>query len=182
MNKKILYTGAITGAIAASYLIWKNCENHKNHTKKLKVIDNFDIQRYVGKWYEIARFDFKFEKNMDQTTANYSFNTDNSIKVVNKGFNYIKNEWKESVGKALFSSYESIGKLKVSFFGPFYSAYNIISLDDDYQYALIFGKNTDYIWFLSREKTIPDNILKKYMQLAHNHGYDLSRLVWVNQE
>lgn len=167
---------AIAGTAAAAYLITRR----QNRFIKLPVVDNFDINRFVGKWYEIARLDFIHEKNLSHTTAFYSFNEDDTIKVVNKGFDFVKNTWVQSVGKADFVKHEFIGKLKVSFFGPFYSAYNIISLDDDYHYALIFGKNTDYLWFLSREKNIPKAIKNKYLKIARAFGYQTNHLVWVN--
>ncbi|MDO5524095.1 MAG: lipocalin family protein [Bacteroidia bacterium] len=142
-------------------------------------VTNLDPEKYLGKWYEIARFDFFFEKNVDNTTAHYSLNDDGSIKVVNRGYNYKKEKWQEADAKAKFISTPNVGRLKVSFFGPFYSPYNIIEIDGDYQYALVVGKNTDYIWFLSRTPEMPESIKQKYLQTAESLGYDLTRLVWV---
>jgi apolipoprotein D and lipocalin family protein len=139
----------------------------------------FDSNKYLGKWYEIARLDFKFERDLNNTTANYSLNEDGSIKVVNRGFNYITNEQKEAVGKAKFVGPRDEGKLKVSFFGPFYSGYNVIALDPEYMYALIAGKNLKYLWILSRETTIPENIKQEYLKKAQDLGYNTSELIWV---
>jgi apolipoprotein D and lipocalin family protein len=138
--------------------------------------------RYLGKWYEIARYDFAFEKDLKNTTAEYSANADGTIAVKNRGFNYKKNKWEEALGKARFRGAEARGELEVSFFGPFYAAYNIIALDKEYRYALVAGKNLKYLWILSRTRTIPDEVKKSYLDLAASLGYDLSALVWVEQD
>lgn len=142
----------------------------------------FDKSRYLGKWYEIARFDFRFERDLNNTTAEYSLNEDGSIKVDNRGFNYKTNEWKQAVGKAKFTGDENTAMLKVSFFGPFYSGYNVIALDDDYKYALIAGKNLKYLWILARETTIPGEIKEKYLKIAQEIGYDTSEFIWVSHD
>lgn len=139
----------------------------------------FDKAKYLGKWYEIARLDFKFERDLNNTTANYSVNEDGTIKVVNRGFNYKTNEWKEAKGKAKFRETDNVAKLKVSFFGPFYSGYNVIALDEGYNYALVAGKNTDYLWILSRQTTIPDDVKQNYLKIAENLGFKTVDLIWV---
>lgn len=144
-----------------------------------KPITSFQKEKYLGKWYEIARLDFKFEKDLNNTTANYSVNEDGSIRVQNRGFNYKTKEWKEAIGKAKFREDDTIAKLKVSFFGPFYASYNVIALDEDYKYALICGKNLDYLWILSREKTIPEEIKQSYLKIASDLGYNVNDLIWV---
>lgn len=142
----------------------------------------FDSKKYIGKWYEIARLDFRFERDLNNTTANYSLNDNGTIKVVNRGYNYKTNEWKEAVGKAKFVSSPDEGRLKVSFFGPFYSGYNVIAIDAEYKYALIAGKNLKYLWLLSREKTMPENVKQDYLEKAQNLGYNISALVWVEHD
>jgi len=139
----------------------------------------FDKARYIGKWYEIARLDFRFEKDLNNVTAEYSQNDDGTIKVHNRGYNHLKKEWSEVLGKAKFASDENVGMLKVSFFGPFYAPYNIIALDKDYKYALVAGKNLDYLWILARETTIPDEIKKEYLEIANKIGFTTSNLTWV---
>lgn len=139
----------------------------------------FDQERYLGKWYEVARFDFKFEKNLNNTTANYSVNEDGSIKVVNRGFNYVKGQWKESIGKAKFVNDATEARLKVSFFGPFYGGYNVIALDPDYQYALISGSSLEYLWILSRTPSIPDDVKESYLKVARELGFETENLIWV---
>jgi len=149
--------------------------------KGAKAVTPFQKDRYLGKWYEIARMDFKFEKNLNQVTATYSLNPDSSIKVDNRGYNYVKKEWRGSIGKAKFVKGEDLARLKVSFFGPFYAGYNVIALDADYKYALIAGNNLDYLWILSREKTIPANIKENYLMQAERLGYNTSKLIWTEQ-
>lgn len=142
----------------------------------------FDKTRYLGKWYEIARFDFRFEKDLNNTTAEYSLNEDGTIKVINRGFNYVTNEWKQATGKAKLTGDPTVAKLKVSFFGPFYSPYNVIALDDQYHYSLVCGKNLKYLWILSREKTIPYDVKEKYLKIAREIGFDTSKLIWVEHK
>ncbi|MEC4116298.1 lipocalin family protein [Myroides phaeus] len=161
---------------SAVILLFSSCQQK---AEQAQPIENFEVKRYLGNWYEIARFDFKFEKDLNNTTANYSLNEDGTIRVVNKGYNPFTEEWKVAEGKAKFVGEENIGQLKVSFFGPFYSGYNILALDENYQFALIGGKDLDYLWILSRAKTIPDTIKEEYLKIAERTGYDTSRLLWI---
>jgi apolipoprotein D and lipocalin family protein len=142
----------------------------------------FDKEKYIGRWYEIARFDFKFERNLNNTTADYTLNKDGSIKVDNRGYNFKTGEWKQAIGKAKFAGDTNTGMLKVSFFGPFYSGYNVIALDDEYRYALIAGKNLSYLWILSRETRIPDDVKQKYLKIASDLGYKTDGLIWVEHD
>lgn len=145
-------------------------------------VKDFEAEKYLGKWYEIARFDFTFEKDLNNTTAEYSWNKDGSVRVVNRGFNYVKNTPEEAVGKAKFRGDPSIAELKVSFFGPFYAGYNVIALDTDYQYALVAGDSLDYLWILSRTKTMPEDIKQSYVDIAQTGGFDTSRFIWVEHD
>lgn len=151
----------------------------KSIPEKAEPVTDFKVERYSGKWFEIARIDFKFEKDLNNTTANYSLNSDGTVKVLNKGFNYVKKEWTEREGKAKFRDSQNIGALKVSFFGPFYSGYNVIALDKDYKYALVAGKNLDYLWILARENKIPETVKSDFLAKAKAVGYDTNRLIWV---
>lgn len=150
--------------------------------KKAKAVENFDINRYLGTWYEIARFDFRFEKDLDNVSAQYSLNKKGNVTVLNSGYNYKKAEWKKADGLAKFSGNKDIAELKVSFFGPFYAGYNVVALDENYQYALIAGKNLDYLWILSRTKSIPEEIKSNYLRIAEEIGYDTSKLIWVKHD
>ena len=144
--------------------------------KNARAVENFD---YLGSWYEIARFDFRFERDMNNVMAQYSLNEKNDVDVLNSGYNYKKEEWVSANGVAKFRGNKNIAALKVSFFGPFYSGYNVIALDDDYKYALVAGKSLDYLWILSREKSIPEDIKEEYLSIAQEIGYDTSKLIWV---
>ncbi|WP_312391212.1 lipocalin family protein [Chryseobacterium sp.] len=143
---------------------------------------NFNAEKYLGKWYEIARFDYKFEKNMDNVTATYSKNEKGTIRVDNKGYDYIKKEWKESIGEAKFVNKETEARLKVSFFKPIWAGYNVIDIDENYQYALVVGNSTKYIWILSRTKEIPESIKQRFLEKAKNIGYNVDDLIWVKHD
>jgi apolipoprotein D and lipocalin family protein len=150
--------------------------------KGAKAVKPFDQKKYLGGWYEIARFDYKFEKNLNNVTANYSLNNDGTIRVNNRGFNYVKKLWKQSVGKAKSAGDPTEGKLRVSFFKPFYSAYNIIAIDSAYKYALVAGKSKRYLWILSRETSVPENLKDEYLNLARSIGYKTDGLIWVQHD
>lgn len=150
--------------------------------KNAKAVKPFDKEKYLGKWYEIARFDFKFERHLNNTTAEYSLNNNGSIRVDNKGYNTQKNEWKQAIGKAKFVGDEHTAMLKVSFFGPFYSGYNVIAIDDNYKYALVAGASLKYLWILSREPSIPEDIKTKYLTLAKKIGFETSNLLWIKHD
>lgn len=150
--------------------------------KGITAIHQFDKTKYLGKWYEIARLDFRFERNLKNTTAEYSINNNGTIKVFNKGYNTKTNKWKTATGKAKFVKDENLAMLKVSFFGPFYSGYNVIAIDKEYKYALITGKNLKYLWILSRDTTIPEEVKKNYLELAQSLGYKINDLVWVKHD
>jgi len=151
-------------------------------SEKFKGVGGFQKEKYLGKWYEVARFDFRFEKDLDNTTAEYSLAENGSIKVVNRGTNYKTGKRQEATGKARFRGGESVAELEVSFFGPFYGDYNILALDTAYQYALIAGGSTEYLWILSRTPHIPDETRRAYLEIATKNGFDTSRLIWVKHD
>ena len=150
--------------------------------KNATAVSPFDKEKYLGKWYEIARFDFKFERNLNNTTATYSLNDNGTIKVVNNGYDTTRGEWKQSIGKAKFVKSANTAMLKVSFFGPFYGGYNVLAIDSEYRYALVAGGSLDYLWILSRETTIPGEIKAAYLETAQKAGYDTSRLLWIEHD
>ncbi len=174
MKFKILIGGA--AVTLGTLLILNSCQTTP---KGAVVVKPFDVNKYTGKWYEIARLDFRFEKDLNNTTANYALKNDGTLKVVNRGYNYKKQKWVEATGKAKFVDAKDEGRLKVSFFGPFYSGYNVIAIDPDYKYALIAGERLKYLWLLSRETTMPENIKQDYLKKAEDIGYKTSDLVWV---
>ncbi|WP_312153829.1 lipocalin family protein [Lelliottia nimipressuralis] len=147
--------------------------------KGVKPVSDFNASRYLGKWYEIARLENRFEKGMEQVTATYGLRSDGGITVLNRGYDPIKNRWKESEGKAYFTGAPTTATLKVSFFGPFYGGYNVIKLDKDYQHALVSGPNRDYLWILSRSTTLPETVKQDFLATARELGFPVEQLVWV---
>jgi len=145
-------------------------------------VDGFDLQRYLGRWYEIARLDHRFERGMSHVTANYSLLPDGGVQVVNRGFDMDKQDWKEAEGKAYPVGDPTIGQLKVSFFGPFYGGYNIIELDSkNYSYSLVSGPNLSYLWILSRTPKLPQAVLDQLVKKAQVLGFDTDDLIYVDQ-
>ncbi len=148
----------------------------------VSAVKDFHQERYLGTWYEIARFDFRFEKGLDNTSANYALNDDGSIAVLNRGYDYAKGKWKEARGRARFVADTRVAMLEVSFFGPFYAGYNVIALDGDYQYALVSGSSRKYLWILARERVVPEAIKSEYVRIAKDLGYETDKLLWVAQD
>ena len=147
---------------------------------RLTAVSPFDKSRYLGKWYEIARYDLVFERNLNQTTAEYSLNEDGSVRVLNRGYDTVKKNWRQASGTARFVGADTVGMLKVSFFGPFYAGYNVLALDDDYRYALVCGSNRDYLWILSRTPSLPPDIRSLYLNKARGMGFDTEKLLWID--
>ena len=144
-------------------------------------VTGFDSVRYQGKWYEIARFDHRFERGLSNVTADYSPRPDGGIKVINRGYNTAKGEWKDAEGKAYFVETPDIGYLKVSFFGPIYGSYIVFDLDPQYTHSMISGPDKSYLWILSRTPTMDEATKKRLVDKAQALGYDTSKLIWVNQ-
>jgi apolipoprotein D and lipocalin family protein len=146
-------------------------------------VQEFEIERYLGKWYEIARLDHSFERGLEKVRAEYTLREDGGIDVKNRGFSTVNNEWKEVEGKAYFVSEKTIGYLKVSFFGPFYGSYIIFELDkEDYQYAFVCGPNTSYLWFLSRTAVVDDSLLSRFIEDSKKLGFDIESLILVKHD
>ncbi|UAY51127.1 lipocalin family protein [Ferruginibacter albus] len=177
MKKKYLIAGGVIAFITAALFL----KYRRSIPKGASPVKDFDKEKYLGKWFEIARLDYHYEHNLNHTTAEYFVNKDGSIKVVNTGYDYTKNETKTATGKAVFAGSDKEGKLKVSFFGPFYAGYNVIAIDEDYKYALVAGRNLDYLWLLSRERTMPEDVKNEYLSIAASIGYKTNDLTWVNQ-
>ncbi len=145
-------------------------------------ISDFELDRYLGTWYEIARLDHSFERGLEQVSANYSLREEGGVTVTNRGYSIEKQEWEEAVGKAFFVGESDLGHLKVSFFGPFYGSYIIFELDEEaYQYAFISGPNLKYLWFLSRTKTVEPELLDHFVHQAKKLGFNIDELIFVNQ-
>ncbi len=149
----------------------------------VRPVDNFVIERYLGKWYEIARLDHSFERGLTSVTAEYSPRPDGGIRVLNRGYLGAEKRWKQAEGKAYFVNRPDQGYLKVSFFGPFYGSYVIIELDQlHYSHALVCGPDKSYLWILARSPQIDEAILKRLAARAAALGFDTDKLIYVKQE
>lgn len=151
--------------------------------KSVKPVSDFELNKYLGTWYEIARLDHSFERGLSQVSAQYSLKEDGGVKVLNRGFSDADNKWQEAEGKAYFVNNATEGYLKVSFFGPFYGSYVIFELDkDNYQYAFVSGPNLDYLWLLARTPTVSPEVMEKFIAMAKMRGFDTSKLIYVDQQ
>ncbi|PLY09682.1 MAG: hypothetical protein C0625_00330 [Arcobacter sp.] len=148
---------------------------------ELNTVQKIDINKYLGTWYEIARYEHSFEKDCKNVSANYSLKKDNEIKVINQCTNMKTNKTKKAIGSA-YSIDETNSKLKVSFFWPFYGDYWILDIDENYTYALIGEPSRKYFWILSREKQLDKNLKKEILNKLPNYGYDEKSLIWTIQE
>jgi len=143
-------------------------------------VTNFDLQKYLGTWYEVARLDHSFERGLTQVTAEYTLRTDGGVKVINRGFNVESGEWEQAEGKAFFVGNPSQGYLKVSFFGPFYGSYVVFELDQqDYQYAFVSGPDLSYLWLLSRSPAVQPAVIERFKQQASQLGFNTEELIMV---
>jgi apolipoprotein D and lipocalin family protein len=146
-------------------------------------VTGFEIERYLGKWYEIARLDHSFEKGLSQVTAEYSLREGGGVLVVNRGFSESANELKKAEGKAYFVNSNAEGYLKVSFFGPFYGSYVVFELErENYQYAFISGPSTKYLWLLSRTPSVGKEVIEKFIEMSKSRGFDTNSLIFVKHK
>lgn len=142
----------------------------------IKVVDNFDVKKYMGTWYEIARLENSFEKGCSKAKANYTLRDDGGVDVVNSCVKDGKQQVAD--GTAYFKVAPTVGSLKVSFFWPFYGSYNIIFLDKDYQYALVEGGSYNYFWILSRKPELDKKTLNMLLEKAKKFGFETKELIY----
>lgn len=142
----------------------------------------FDLARYEGRWYEVARLDHSFESGMTDVSATYQRQSDGSVRVLNRGFDVGKNDWRQAEGKAQFTGDTNTASLKVSFFGPFYGGYHVAALDADYQWALVVGPDRSYCWILSRTKQLAPAVREQLIARAQALGIDTQALIWVTHD
>ncbi|HET8870531.1 MAG TPA: lipocalin family protein [Aquabacterium sp.] len=147
----------------------------------IEPVKGFDLRRYSGKWYEIARLDNRFERGLTDVSATYTPNSDGSVAVLNRGYDSESARWKQADGRALFNGAPEIASLKVSFFGPFYGGYHVVALDPAYQWAMVVGNDRSYLWILCRTRTLPVEVKKRLMDQAAQLGFDTQALTWVSQ-
>jgi len=164
--------------LGASALLLAGCTGIPRGTEP---VTGFELDRYLGQWYEIARLDHSFERGLDCVTADYSLRDDGGVRVVNRGVNLSEEEVDEAEGRAYFIGDEDVGRLKVSFFGPFYGGYNVLALDDDYQWSLVAGPDRSYLWILARTPTLPDATYRDLVERAENLAFPVEELIEVDQ-
>ena len=145
-------------------------------------IDHFDLESYLGTWYEIARLDHRFERGLSNVTANYSLREDGGVNVLNRGYHAESGKWEEAEGKAYFVDDPDVGRLKVSFFGPFYGAYNIFELGGNYEFSMVVGPDRSYLWILARQPRLPQATLDDLLHKARAAGFDTSELIFVEHD
>ena len=146
-------------------------------------VNGFELDRYLGKWYEIARLDHSFERGLNNISAEYTLREDGGVKVINSGFSKEDNAWRQAEGKAYFVNGTDSGHLKVSFFGPFYGSYVIFELDkENYQYAFVSGPDNSYLWLLARQPELDKQIIEKFIQRSQQLGFDTSKLIFVEHD
>ena len=149
----------------------------------VQAVRNFDINRYQGTWYEIARLDHRFERGLSNVSATYTLRDDGRIDVLNKGFDKKTGRWKQIKGRAYFVKDKTIGRLKVTFFWPFYGGYNIISLDhENYSYAMVCGPNRSYLWILARQKKLSRSVMGELITTAENLDFKTDNMILVKHE
>ena len=162
-------------------ILASGCQTKKSGEMDNSTVKELNLQRYLGTWYEIARFDHRFERGLVGVTATYSLREDGKIKVLNQGYeNTLNGKLSIAEGKAKLT--DEPGKLKVSFFWIFYADYFVMELDENYQWALIGSSSDKYLWILSRTPKLEDNVKKLILHHAAKRGYDTSKLIWVEQK
>ena len=148
----------------------------------VEAVADFELDRYLGTWYEIARLDHRFERGLSSVTATYTLRDDGGVRVVNRGYDAKAGAWKEAIGKAYFVDSPDVGRLKVSFFGPFYGGYNVIDLDrQGYRYSMVSGPDRSYLWILARSPRLDGAVVERLVSEAERLGFAVDELIFVDQ-
>lgn len=146
----------------------------------IKPVENFRLDDYLGKWYEIARLDHTFERGLSDVSAEYARRADGGVDVLNRGYDADKGKWKEAHGRAEFIDGPQVGSLRVTFFAPFYGGYHIVALDPNLRWSLVVGPSRNYLWILARQRHLSDVQKSELLQKATDFGFDTSKLIWVS--
>jgi apolipoprotein D and lipocalin family protein len=174
-GKALIGLAAAAGVAGVAYALWP-----KKKIPASAIVDPFDKESYLGRWNEVARLPNLIEKDLRDLTEEYSLNEDGTIKVITRAFNPVKNKAVEATGTIKFKGLETRGQLEVAYFLPIYLDYNILDIDEDYQYALVSGSSTSYLWLLSRESRMPEEMKQRFLQKATGLGFDISKLEWMD--
>jgi len=149
---------------------------------KVTPVSGFEVDKYLGKWYEIARLDHSFERGLIEVTAEYASRDDGGGAVLNRGYSPREQKWEQAEGKAYLVGESDEGYLKVSFFGPFYGSYVIFDLDrENYRHAFVSGPNLSYLWLLSRTPAVEPELIERFTREAKRRGFDTDELILVEQ-
>lgn len=150
--------------------------------EELQTVKQVDLDRYMGKWYEIVRLPNSFEEGLKCITAEYRLKENGKVEVRNAGTDIENGRRESSIGEAKVPDPNNApGQLKVSFFKPFYGDYFIIELDEEYRWSLVGSPNRKYLWILSREPVLPKDIASRLMSRAEELGFELEGLIWTEQ-
>lgn len=169
----------IANLLVFALLLFGSCKAQNNMIDKT-VVKQLDLKKYMGTWYELARYDHRFERGMEGVTATYSFREDGKIKVANRGYKgSLNGPVSEAIGKAKVPDKNEPGKLKVSFFWIFYGDYFVLDLDENYQWALIGSSSDKYLWILSRTPHVSDELYNEFLEKLSKRGYDVEKLINV---
>jgi len=163
--------------------LFLSCNTHKAMIDN-RVVKELNVQKYLGTWYEIARYDHSFERGLVGVTANYSIRDDGKIKVINSGYkNSLDGKFSQALGKAKIPDpVHEPAKLKVSFFWFFYGDYYVMELDKDYQWAIIGSSSEKYLWILNRKPQMDNELYIELLERLKKRGYDVSKLIKVKQK
>lgn len=171
----VIAVTAATGLAGVAYALWP-----KRRIPASAIVDPFDQDRYLGVWHEVARLPSIIEKDLRDVKEEYSLNEDGSIKVITRAFNTVKNKPIEATGTIKARGNKNRGELKVAYFLPIYLDYNILDIDDNYKYVLVSSSGTGYLWLLSRESSMPEEIKQRFLQKSAGLGFDISKLEWMD--
>jgi apolipoprotein D and lipocalin family protein len=174
-GKAMIGVAAAASLAGIAYALWP-----KKKIPAGAIVDPFDKDRYLGKWNEVARLPNLIEKDLRDLTEEYSPNEDGTIKVITRAFNSIKNKPVEATGTIKFKAAETRGQLEVAYFLPIYLDYNILDIDENYQFALVSGSGMGYLWLLSRESSMPEEMKQRFLLKAAGLGFEISKLVWMD--
>jgi apolipoprotein D and lipocalin family protein len=174
-GKTLIAVAAAAGVVGIAYALWP-----KKKIPASAIVDPFDKEKYLGKWNEVARLPNLIEKDLRNLTEEYTLNEDGTIKVVNRAFNAVKNKPVEATGTIKFKGVATRGQLEVAYYLPIYLDYNILDIDENYQYALVSGSGMGYLWLLSRESSMPEEMKQRFLHKATELGFEISKLEWMD--
>ncbi|MDL2255078.1 lipocalin family protein [Parabacteroides sp. OttesenSCG-928-G06] len=178
MKKSSVIAGSVALAATGAFVAWSM---RRTIPRKAVAINPFEVDRFLGKWYEVARLDYKFDRNIINTSIDFSLRYNGHLKVVKRWYNYYKKRKEIKIGTAKFIGPMYDAMMKISYRGPLYTGYNVIGIDPEYKYALVAGEDLRHLWLLSREHAMPEDIKKAFIHKAGMIGYDTSKLIWIDQ-